>query len=854
MEHLMANPDILPMYCVANKQYFDAPDRIEDVATRYLLGTCCVRDGWCRAGMHLWTTMQPIGFELPAQGWKIHISSNPDDAPDVLPIVADICFSRRTAFKFLRSQDALRLMNAKHMLRQHSGKFITIYPANDTDLALLIDQLSIALRGRRGPYILTDLRIGNGPVFVRYGAFRLLTCPGRDGSPVPALRAPDNTLQPDDRSPVFTIPAWVTSPPVLAQHLAALETPIGGGFPYHIREALQFTNAGGIYVGQHSQTGDLVVLREARPHAGLDVTGADAVTRLHRSYDVRQRLSGLRCVPRVLGLSTVWEHHYLIEEYIEGETLVNAVIARSPLVRLDAVEREFAAYSDWANGVVDRVHLALDALHDRGVAFGDLHPENVVLRPDGSVVLIDFEYAAVGDISVPRAAAPGFAVPAHISGYQADYDQLETLRLWLHMPLVELASLHPAKRAMLQQLSLARFSSPPSSSRFPEDHDEQILRRVFGLPAEDAGWLDPDEYPEGISTEPDWPAIRSMLTAGLQAAATVECQDRLFPISPEGFSHTAQGVVGLAHGAAGVLHAFHRAGLPVPTTWIDWLEAAALRNAPNIDGGLLGGSYGTAALLYALGRQDTAFELLNRASRIPVLSGPFANMCTTGRAIALLSIARNANNCLLLGEAVGLGEQLRRSPANATAGLLGGMAGVALLYLRLHRATGDTQWLPSARLALAHDIAQCAVLGDGTVHVQRNRFRHLPYVAEGSAGIALVARQYLALAEDAELADFVAAGRRTCSARFVREPGLFRGRGGLAAALAALGGDQFDIIAQVARLAWHAVHRNGTLLIPGSHLLRHSADLATGSAGVILALHCVFDRPEGGLLDALFAT
>jgi tRNA A-37 threonylcarbamoyl transferase component Bud32 len=30
--------------------------------------------------------------------------------------------------------------------------------------------------------------------------------------------------------------------------------------------------------------------------------------------------------------------------------------------------------------------MALGELHDRGIAFGDLHPGNVILRPDGSIV------------------------------------------------------------------------------------------------------------------------------------------------------------------------------------------------------------------------------------------------------------------------------------------------------------------------------------------------------------------------------------------------------------------------------------------------------------------------------------
>ncbi|MEV4328801.1 lantipeptide synthetase, partial [Microbispora rosea] len=42
--------------------------------------------------------------------------------------------------------------------------------------------------------------------------------------------------------------------------------------------------------------------------------------------------------------------------------------------------------------------------------------------------------------------------------------------------------------------------------------------------------------------------------------------------------------------------------------------------------------------------------------------------------------------------------------------------------------------------------------------------------------------------------------------------------------------------AQIARLAWHELPHQGGLAFPGAQLLRLSMDLATGSAGVLLAL------------------
>jgi hypothetical protein len=127
---------------------------------------------------------------------------------------------------------------------------------------------------------------------------------------------------------------------------------------------------------------------------------------------------------------------------------------------------------------------------------------------------------------------------------------------------------------------------------------------------------------------------------------------------------------------------------------------------------------------------------------------------------------------------------------------------------------------------------------DGTVQLKAGH-KHLLYVDGGSGGVALVANEYLRHRADDELAAFVRAVRRGCAHLLVRQPGLFQGRSGLLAILARIGGPRDEVLAQVRRLAWHAVYRDGALLVPGHRLCRFSADLATGSAGVLLALDTV---------------
>ena len=58
------------------------------------------------------------------------------------------------------------------------------------------------------------------------------------------------------------------------------------------------------------------------------------------------------------------------------------------------------------------------------------------------------------------------------------------------------------------------------------------------------------------------------------------------------------------------------------------------------------------------------------------------------------------------------------------------------------------------------------------------------------------------------------------------------------------GADDPVVAAHVRRLAWHALTYGGQLAFPGEQLLRLSMDLATGTAGVLLALgSALHDEP-----------
>ncbi|MEV6519225.1 class III lanthionine synthetase LanKC [Micromonospora chalcea] len=838
-------------FLIADPVHVDSPAHVADTASRFPLADQTPPDGWRVAEHGGWIMWHPPHAQLPQQGWKVHVSVNLDDAADALDLVREHCVRHRIAFKFQRSRRLALVNNEKYAHRAGSGKLAALYPADDTALRRILDDLGAQLAGYRGPYVLSDLRWHDGPLYLRYGGFAELWCVDGD-QPVPAVTRPDGTLVPDRREPVFTVPDWAPIPDFVAEHIAAVDAQTDDEPPYRIEEALHHSNAGGVYRATDLRDGRTVVLREARPHAGLDGAGTDALTRLRREETMLRRLAGLDCVPQLLDRLTWWEHQFLVEEHIEGDTLQHHLAMRHPLIHPDPTHQDLTDYTTWALDVIDKVEAALAQVHARGVVFGDLHTANVMIRPDGRVVLVDFEQAYLADEDfTPSLGDPGFATPRIRRGPAVDTYALACLRLAVFVPLTPLAALCDEKFDDLLTVA-RRFPLPPGYL----DRIRDDLHTALNPPTPDRRRV----------TRFTWPAdqrrLIDSLAAGIRATATPHRTDRLFPGDPGQFPH---GGATLAHGAAGVIWALVNTGVDYPERdeHLDWLTRAA-RRLPAAHLGLYDGLAGIAALLDRTGRHDDAGELLDRCrTGLHHRYGPGLHSGLAGIGLALLRPGRPAPD-----DALHIGDRLARTltgdtkqpvPEPARPGLLHGWSGPAIFLTRLHEATGDPAWLRAARTALRRDLQHTVRDDNGNLHV-RDGARRLFYLDEGSAGIAVAAHTLLRHGERQWLRDVVTTVRRTIDVEFVLLPGLFHGRAGLLATAALLTDDPprgttphgpvglvrddapHHVPAHLARLAWHAYALDGRLAFPGDTLLRISTDLAAGGAGVLSAIHAALHR------------
>ncbi|WP_225097601.1 class III lanthionine synthetase LanKC [Streptomyces sp. CoH27] len=838
------------VYALADRHFYDTPDRLSadgrEPAPLFATARRTVPAGWHAARSGDWLTLTPLGAEgaplpSPAQGWKIHSSATAANADRIAAVVWDYCVPRRIPFKFVPGPHLLHLRNAKYAGRDTSGKFVTLYPADEEQLHRVLRELGALLEGFEGPYILTDLRWHDGPLYVRYGAFARRYVVDERGTLVPAVADGTGTLVPDRRAPSFQVPDWVTLPEFLRPHLQARNTTTVGELPYRIEKALHFSNGGGVYTGTDTRDGRPVVLKEARPYAGLAADGADAVARLEREKAALERVAGTGVVPEVRDWFLLGEHRFLVMDHVVGRPLNSFFAERHPLLTADPDPAKVAAYTAWALRINAAVERAVAAIHARGLVFNDLHVFNIMVAEDEqSVYLIDFEAAAPAEAGARQTVAhPGFFAPPDRRGADIDRYALACLRLALFLPVTTLFVVDRGKAAHLAEVIAEQFPDVPRA--FLDEAVAEITRDTAGGRR---------ARPAPPTVPGDWPYSRDSMVKAILASATPERDDRLFPGDIAQFSDG--GGLGLAHGAAGVLYALEVSGAGRYDEGERWLLDRTAPPPPGTPLGLYDGLAGVALVLDRLGHRQRALDLIGCVLRenwrglAADLQGGLA-----GLGLVLARLADTTGEPELRRHAAEAAEILVRRLAEPVpdtplrrAGLLRGATGPALFLIRRYEETGEDRFLDAAAEALRRDLDRCVTQqAGGGLEVDEGR-RTLPYLGDGSAGIGLVLDDFLAHRETPEFEHARTGILTAATARFYAQPGLFQGRAGMILHLArssAPGATEERLAQQITGLGWFAMAYQGQLAFPGHQMMRLSMDLATGTAGCLLALAAARD-------------
>lgn len=415
--------------------------------------------GWDVVRERGWVQCSPPGAVLPPAGWKAHVSARGEHVRAVVTALRDVALEHGLVFKFLPTVQDARRSNSKGTLRSISGKLGCVYVGDAATLEGVVADLRRRTRGLDGPDILTDLRCGPEPVFIRYGAFEEVWT-FVDGQRRLGLRAPDGRLVVDEGRSRWTLPPWVALP-AWAEVFLAERGARRTNLPCGIRRALHFSNAGGVYEGRMRDTGEVVLVKEGRPYTALDGDGVDAATRLELEYRRFGALEATGVVPRAAGFHHGTRHAYLVREMLQGRTVAQHHTAGWPWHRAAAPgDADRTSHEAWALDIVDRTADLVQVVHGEGMLVHDLHPGNLFLDDgDGGLKLFDLETLTDLDRSgPPPLIVPEYLAAPDVRGFDRDHHAHRVLAHALLSPTVAGWS-DPGRRPWVRRWIADHFGS-----------------------------------------------------------------------------------------------------------------------------------------------------------------------------------------------------------------------------------------------------------------------------------------------------------------------------------------------------------------------------------------------------------
>ncbi|WP_283139296.1 class IV lanthionine synthetase LanL [Rhizohabitans arisaemae] len=614
-----------------------------------------------------WCYATPPGHQRREQGWKIHLSATPLGAADVLEKAAEVLVRKRCAFKYARGLKELEELVSARADRGSGGKFITVYPDSDEQFRALVEELDAATRGFPGPGILSDRRLRpDSLVHYRYGGFTPRQVLNTEGSYEYVLIEPDGSYQRDKRQAWFSAPPWAPAPlpdtPAAKPDSARGRTVLLAD-RFAVDEAIRHSFRGGVYRALDQHTGEKVVIKQARPYVGADLTGRDARDWMRHESDMLTLFEPTGITPRPVSLFEYQGDLFLAEEELQGKSLRHWCEERVKNEPTRAIRVEDALAM--ARQLVELVTI----IHGKGFVLRDFNPGNVVVEGD-TPRLIDLEFLARPGEHVRNIATFGYTAPEQLAAERygpapeqaADLYSLGATLLYL---VSGIDPVGPDDEELARPISMrvagfvkASAATGAAARRLAPliialTDDDPAERWSLGKAAEFLAASPEDMYEV---TEADGRLSpdeqRRLLTDGLAyTIATMKLDEPHLwpPIMAEGLTSDPCNV---QCGAGGVIAVLARSLTAIPegerpgglhdglVRAADWLDRN-LPKEPRILPGLFFGRSGTAWALHEtallLGDEDLAARAAGYARRVPIRwPNPDITHGTAGAGTAML--------------------------------------------------------------------------------------------------------------------------------------------------------------------------------------------------------------------------
>ena len=846
----------------------------------------------------VWYQCDPIQEpKLPEQGWKIHVSSSIRSAPELLEAVLKVVTPLNVSLKFAVDEHMLRLMNSDWD-RSGAGKFITIYPSGESECSQLLEKLELVLRNYEGPHILSDRRyLGCAVLHYRYGGILPESRIEWNGKQRSIIHDQNGLEVEDKRNPWFELPPWIKCDPFLKAKTVRQSTEFTNSAlllnkgRYRIEYYIQQATKGGVYYATDLRTEEKVVIKEARPFAREEKDGRDARDALDHEFEVLRAIESTGIGPRPIELFSQWQHKYLVEEYIFGQTLLEWGASEGPLLWRDK-EGIRGCLEIWY-----QLAQSLSQLHSLGIVFGDLSVHNVLVvtgsgsgeHPndmDVSLRMIDFESALFEAQPNPLISVRtlGFASPERRAGRPAvvedDLYSFGAIMLAMVFPLNGVSERHPQEIAMISTSVCSDARLPNAIAelivelRHPNPDSrpqlDVVIDRINTASRSLTASNGDDLITPTIQESWDLDSTIENIVSDMQTSSDLYREDRLFP--GDWRLHETN-PLSIAYGAIGVLLTLNRIEQKFDDRLTGWVASHNINPdlyAPGLYVGLSGIAWG----LWDLGHREYAISIFDLATRHPLL-GACMDMYhgLAGFGVTCLHFWKETEEDRFLEHAVRAGEAIIRNakvdnrgkyywPApdgKINIGYGFGSSGIAQFLLYLSLASGNKDFLAAGSLALEYDIERAIQVAEGVKSfnpsVDMVNVVH-PYFMSGSAGVGSVLLRFLAMSQLIEKKGFLTDILGDCHRKYTILPGITNGVAGLG--MFVLDCAQFFdsqkilLKANTIRdgLMIHAFRTKHGLGFSGNVDGYQTFDLASGSSGILLFLDRLRRMYRGKTMNA----
>ena len=795
--------------------------------------------GWISDRLGPWTRVYPrnIWGSYPQHGWKIHVSSVPVGAEETLADVADICERHTTPFKHLSDRPEFLRCLKKYADRLSAGKFITIYPRNEQQFVTLLEELDQRLEGKVGPYVLTDARYAESPVFFRYGAYFSKTLSnGRTG-----IITPSGEVIEDPRDMKFSVPDFVTIPDAIKHVVEARKNGLKKGadellYPYKVTGCIHYSFGGGVYRGLDLRDHHEVILKEARAYSGYTSETESSQDRLRSEAEVLKELEYLEFVPRLRDYLTLSDHEFIVEDFIEGGTLQDWIASNYPFL----FEQPIEPYEVDALKISRQLIKIVQSANAEGVAIMDLQPKNIMIERDLTVRLIDLEGARpIMCESRDVLGTPGFMPLRRCSNRERDAYSLFQVLLYMFAPSLD-SVLSPGLEQKRIDFISETFSEEVLNliEHVRAELSSSVTKPRLGLGANCTSSVRPQ------SLQHEWEQYRHKIISGIFAARKrVEKTAPIFPGDARQLWDGPSAQWDLETGTAGIVLALSRLGVDTHELAVELAENMCITDLP--EEGLLRGLPGIALAMAEAGEPEIALTLAGHQNRF---TSKNANIRSgvAGTVLSYLSLCQYGINVRFIRELLADFEETLNdsdtyvdgsgAETGNAVGLFDGWCGVAVACEAAFRRTGNIDWHRRAETLLERDVCHLKASDQGAQYGDMSGVNY-GYLSEGSAGIGVAC----SIVDQARYKNIIKEISMSLGPRLCLSAGLFQGQAGLAASLMMIGGAECESVVEqevnnLLRMKSFSVDDDEAIYFPGNHSYCLSSDYSTGAAGIALSV------------------